>query len=382
MRRFLTLLVSLLMLTAAACGDDNPSGATTNDSINNTAPDITDDTAPDTEPEDTLNEDIAEDAPAPEDVPQEQDVAQEDTPDEPDLPPVEGPWSSAAPITAGPRQEVSVVALGGEMYVIGGFNEALQIVPTVEVYDPATDTWRSIAPMPQRMHHANAAAVDGKLYVVGFLTGRGFTPDGRGFVYDPATDIWDAIAPMPAGSERGASGTAAIDGKIYVAGGLRGDAVTDFSVYDPQADAWSALPELPLPLDHLVVGAINGTFYTFGGRDRSIQSHTERVFAFNPAQNQWEEKAPMPTSRAGHAAAVIGNLAYVLGGEGNPDDPTGVFDQNEAYDATNDTWTSLPVIPTRRHGTGAAAIDGKIYLPGGADVIAFGAIDVHEVFSP
>lgn len=398
------LLVCSLM--AASCSDGGGPTAPPSDNHQGLADvSLIDDASPEDvvladAPSDTVSADDASpgqgaDAPSPEDA-QERDaqadaVVDEDVPnlDDEDAPvpddasePESGTWQSRAPIAAGPRQEVSVVALNGEVYVIGGFNDTRQVQSSMEVYNPATDTWRTAASLPVRLHHANAAVVDGKLYVLGFLTGLNFTADGRAFVYDPATETWEPRAPMPTGRQRGASGTAAIDGQIYVSGGLRGGAVQDFSVYDPAEDRWQALPDHPLPLDHLVVGAIDGIFYTFGGRDRSIRSHTDRVFAYDPVEGQWSERASMPTSRAGHAAAVVDGVAYVLGGEGNPNHPSQVFDENEAYDPRVDRWTSLPAIPTRRHGTGAAAVDGIIHLPGGADVIAFGAITTHESYAP
>ncbi len=293
-----------------------------------------------------------------------------------------GTWSSAAPITAGPRQEVSVVVLDREMIVLGGFDDALTIVPSGEAYDPATDTWRSIAPMPQRMHHANAGVIDDKIYVAGFLTGRGFIPDGRGFVYDPDTDTWDAIAPMPPGTERGASAPGVIDGKLYIAGGLRGSAVADTSVYDPQTDAWTELSPMPHGVDHATAATFDGKLYVFGGRFRNIERHVNHVQIYDPATDSWSLGTPMPTSRAGLASAVLGGRVHVLGGEGNPLHPSGVFSDNEAYDPSTDSWEIMRPMATRRHGTGAAALpDGRVCVPGGAPLIAFDATDIHECYT-
>ena len=45
-----------------------------------------------------------------------------------------------------PRAEVAVAELDGLLYVIGGFNQAGAPTASVEVYDPATDTWMAAAP--------------------------------------------------------------------------------------------------------------------------------------------------------------------------------------------------------------------------------------------
>ena len=187
--------------------------------------------------------------------------------------PASGRWEARAAIASGPRQETAAVALGGEVYVLGGFDGSGRVVATVEAYDPRADRWRSVADLPLAMHHANAAVVDGRIYVTGFLTGRGFEADGRAFVYEPERDTWEAIAPLPAGRERGASAVAVVDGRIYVAGGLRGGAVADFSVFDPATGLWAELTDLPARSDHLAAGAIEGVVYAAGGRDGSIGRH-------------------------------------------------------------------------------------------------------------
>lgn len=303
----------------------------------------------------------------------------EDTDDEA---PAEPRWLVLASIAGGPRQETGVVALNGEIYLIGGFDADSRVVATVEAYDPQTDRWRRTADLPLPLHHANVAVVDGALYVVGFLSGGGFTADGRVFAYDPAADVWTTRTSMPSGTERGASAVAVVDGKIYVAGGFRNAAVRDVSAYDPATDTWEILPDLPAPRDHVVGGAIDGVIYVAGGRDSSIFAVSGAVYAFDPAAGRWQERASMPTPRGGAAAAVLDGRLYLFGGEGDRSVASGVFDQTEAYDPLTDRWESLPPMPTPRHGTGAAALDGRIYVPGGADVQGFAAVDTSEAFVP
>jgi hypothetical protein len=38
-------------------------------------------------------------------------------------------------------------------------------------------------------------------------------------------------------------------------------------------------------------------------------------------------------------------------------------------------------MPTPRHGMGAAATGGRLYVPGGATVQAFGAVATHEILT-
>jgi hypothetical protein len=77
---------------------------------------------------------------------------------------------------------------------------------------------------------------------------------------------------------------------------------------------------------------------------------------------------------------VVSGQILVVGGEGNPDAANGVFPQAELYDPARDRWSTLEPMPTPRHGTGGAGLGNRLYVPGGADVMAFGAVDTVEVY--
>jgi N-acetylneuraminic acid mutarotase len=288
-------------------------------------------------------------------------------------------WQALAPLANGPRQETAVVAFEGKILVIGGFNTTGEVVPDIEAYDPATNSWAPFAPLPISVHHANAAVVGGKIYVLGALRELSFTEIGDVYEYDPSKDAWSARTSMPAGTERGASAVGVIGSKVFIAGGLRKGTVADFSAYDTASDTWEALPALPEPRDHLVGGAAAGVFYAIGGRNGGIGKVAETVYAFDPASGIWSTRAPMPTPRGGTAGALVNNRFLVVGGEGNAAAASGVFDNVEAYDPAADTWAVLAPMLTPRHGTGAAELNGKLYVPGGATQQAFGAVDTNEV---
>jgi N-acetylneuraminic acid mutarotase len=285
-----------------------------------------------------------------------------------------GSWTPLPPLAGGPRQETGVAALDGKIYVVGGFNLAGVVVPTVEAYDPSARAWSTVAPFPRPIHHANTATVGGKIYVVGALADATFRAIGDVYVYDPATNTWSPKTSLPSGQERGAGGVAVIGTKIYVAGGLRGPtSVADFSSYDTSSDMHASLPALAQATDHLVGGAVGGIIYAIGGRAGGITGLIGRVAAFDPAAGSWSEKAPMITPRGGAAAAVVRDRIVVAGGEGNPAVPSGVFPQTEVFVPASNSWFSLPNMRTPRHGTGGAAIGNTFYVPGGAAVQSFGA---------
>lgn len=293
-----------------------------------------------------------------------------------------GVWMPCAALPRGPRQETAVVSLRDRVYVLGGFDGAGQVLSRVEVYDPLQDRWSDAAELPVALHHANAAVLGDRIYVLGFLRGSAFTADARGFVYDPGADRWDPAPDLPAGTQRGASGVAVAAGRIFVAGGFRGGSTAELSSFEPGA-GFSDDGALDTALDHLVAAGLDDQVYIAGGRGGGIGAHRPDVRAYDPGTGMWRDRAPMITSRAGAAAAVLDGKLYVFGGEGNPaPGARGVFSETEVYDPVLDRWTALAPMPIPRHGTGAAAAAGRIVVPGGATVQAFGAVATCEQFFP
>ena len=166
----------------------------------------------------------------------------------------------------------------GKIHVIGGvttvegskapfftFMGPCNVLSTNDVYDPATDKWESRKPMAVPRNHAFAAAVNGKIYVIGGRTGHGFIMAATNTdvveEYDPANDMWSAPKErMPTPRSGGGCGT---DGRrIYVAGGevttkqLVG-AFRGIEAYEPATNSWTTLPSMPMPR-HGVAGAVIG----------------------------------------------------------------------------------------------------------------------------
>jgi N-acetylneuraminic acid mutarotase len=289
------------------------------------------------------------------------------------------PWMPRAEMPAA-IQETAVVAIGGEVYVLGGF-EGGSIADKLQVYDVETDAWSEGPALPARAHHINATVAGGAIVVAGDLQGVSFTPVGDVWTWTPGAAEWTVAAAMP--RPRGASVIAAIDGVVYVAGGIGDGGVTAaVDAYDVAGGEWTERAPMPAPRDHACGGVIDGVLYVAGGREAEPSQPLADVFAYDPEANEWTAVADMPTGRGGTACGVVYGRLVVVGGEGNADDPSGVFAETESYDPATDTWTTLEPMPHPRHGMGAAVVDGGLYVPGGADVTLFGAVATHDVFWP
>ena len=127
-------------------------------------------------------------------------------------------------VTAGPaaptaRNSAAGAVVDGKLYVVGGRTVVGGNEAVAEVFDPVVSEWRALAPMPNAQGGIAAASSGGKLYVFG---GEFFGPGGSGvheesWVYDPASDAWSSITPMP--QPRHGLGAVTIGDAIYVVGG-------------------------------------------------------------------------------------------------------------------------------------------------------------------
>jgi len=301
--------------------------------------------------------------------------------------PVGGSWKTVAPAPT-KRTEVVASAVGGKIYVIGGFHEptmryvtAFMISDTVEEYDSATDRWTTKAPLPTGVHHAGAGTVGGKLYVIGGFTRSFFSvwsPVATVYMYQPETDSWTERAPMP--TPRGALAVAESGGLLYAIGGYDGSGNSAaVEVYDPSTDTWKKKAPLPTPRDHLAAATVGGKVYAIGGRlNRDYGRNLAINEVYDPLSDRWTPVAYMPTARSGITAAVIRDFIYVLGGEA----PEGTFRTNEAYWPRADRWQPMAPLPTGRHGLGSAAVNDRLYVIAGGPTPGGSFSDVNEVFVP
>ena len=142
---------------------------------------------------------------------------------------------------------------------------AWQPIDDVWEYDPAADSWKTLAPLPGNRGAAVAVEAGGKIYVIGGVTTVEGSKDpfftffgpcrnlNTNDVYDPATNKWESRKPMAVPRNHAFAGT--VNGKIYVIGGRTGHgfilSATNTDVveeYDPVADMWSAPKErMPTP---------------------------------------------------------------------------------------------------------------------------------------
>lgn len=114
-----------------------------------------------------------------------------------------------------PRRAHVTVALDGRLYVVGGVVTGRTLEAPTWAYDPATGEWQDdLAPIRTYREHLAAVEDGGTIIAIG---GRGTQNVDAVERYDPATDTWTPLPPLP--TARSGLTAAMNDGAIHVIGG-------------------------------------------------------------------------------------------------------------------------------------------------------------------
>ena len=118
--------------------------------------------------------------------------------------PATNTWTNRSPMPTS-RNHAHAGAVNGKIYVLGGRLGAGNIpvttnIDTVEEYDPATNLWGPIKErMPQVRSGGGWAVCNGKIYLGGgeWITREFYAALKALDAYDPATNTWEVLTPLP-----------------------------------------------------------------------------------------------------------------------------------------------------------------------------------------
>jgi N-acetylneuraminic acid mutarotase len=189
--------------------------------------------------------------------------------------PASDTWATKTPMPHLGEDFAANVVVGDKIYVISTYND---------VYDPMLDSWSTKATIPEPVAHSANAVVNDKIYVIsGTHYGNEpqfYVPINLTQIYDPASDSWSSGAPIPnpiASSAAVATVGSNAPKAIYVFGGLTltPDSNGGFiyhaqkltQIYYPESDSWSFGAPMPTARYALAVGAVDDKVYAMGGSD-------------------------------------------------------------------------------------------------------------------
>jgi N-acetylneuraminic acid mutarotase len=225
--------------------------------------------------------------------------------------------------------------------ILSALTIQLDISP-VRAQSETESSWTTLTPMPTARAGFGLAVVSGKIYAIGGTNGEN-TPLNIVEEYNPVTDQWTTKNAMP--TPRSGFATAVYDNKIYVIGGsLSSGFAANNEVYDPATNSWSQKASMTTPRADVCASIINDNIYVIGGKIWTSKSpfyaETNINECYNPVNDSWSTKASLLTPVMGAASVVVDNTIYVIGGSQVSSGTTSLVNNNQVYDAQNDTWIS------------------------------------------
>ena len=236
--------------------------------------------------------------------------------------PINNVWTTKTPIPTH-RSHFGVAVWEDKIYCIGGqdikdpFAYREQSTGKNEVYDPKTDSWKTLAPMPNAQLSIQANTVNGKIYVMGGYI-NDTTASDLNQVYDLKTNSWSTRTPMPKGQHDHTS--AVIDKKIYIF------STNSTQIYDTYYDSWQIGASAPLPIimgNAITTSGPDGLrrIFVFAANMMPWLNSTRKELTtqcYNPETDSWTTGTSVPTCRYYAAVANINETIYVMGGFTTP----------------------------------------------------------------
>lgn len=268
-----------------------------------------------------------------------------------------GPWSTATP---GPpaRYRAGSCTDGLYVYVYGGGNSSGGYYNDLWRWNHVTQIWTQLANMPTAKQNIQGAYWNGKVYVPGGFNGAHITENA---IYDIATNTWSTGAPLPA-AQTGAN--VAFNNKIYNFGGNPGPQST-VTIYDIATNSWSTGASMPVAITYgrAAVSNLFTPYAFYAGGITTVTVNT--LYRYDFAANTWATMAPLQTARTSEelmTSPFEDQLYAVMGGDATFFTGVPQPQSVEIYSIGGNSWTyGNPVV------TKAAAPSGG--RPGGTGIL-------------
>lgn len=288
------------------------------------------------------------------------------------------------------RAGLGATVADGKIYVCGG-HDGESPVKTLQVFEPGDEldspgTWIEMPPMLARRTYLQTVSLENRVFAIGG------SADGRTLntieVFDPEENAWGYWFTMPPmQTKRTLHGSAVGNGRVFVCGGF--DGMRDMNTtecYDPRTNAWTTKSSWNLKegRSYLALCHCGDTIFAIGGQDRSKddgpRAHPS-VEAFNLYSERWLPEADLETGRLGLSASSLvhddgDKYIYACGGSNGSD----VLASVERFSMREHTWSNAPPMSSPRLGHAAVVLKNRLYVIGGYD--GKEPLDTFECFDP
>ncbi|XP_074535741.1 kelch repeat and BTB domain-containing protein 3 [Halichoeres trimaculatus] len=202
-----------------------------------------------------------------------------------------------APAMLKPRTTHTAVTCMDRVYVIGGRTKGSRggapSLLEVEYYNPLTQTWTSVSPLPNAIFYPEASACGSVIYTLGSeveITDS-FNPSlDCFFSYDTQKDQWSRLV-----AEFGQFFHATLVKSVSINNTLHLCDLSTYKVYSfcPETCVWKGEGSFECAGFNAGAVGLRDRIYILGG-DYSPDEITDEVQVYHSGRSQWEEVAPMP----------------------------------------------------------------------------------------
>jgi N-acetylneuraminic acid mutarotase len=156
-------------------------------------------------------------------------------------------WEAVAPMSTA-RRSFAAAVLDGRIIVVGGEDDDGDDLRSCERFDPGENVWETLHDITTARYSPAATVLGGRLWVTGGYHRPFVGDDAWGGlatveVFDPATNTWDQ-SKASLNNARFEHALAVLHGDLYAIGGHR---ETSVEKYDAQADSWTFAVAMALP---------------------------------------------------------------------------------------------------------------------------------------
>ena len=302
-----------------------------------------------------------------------------------------------------------------------GEAQDLHSIATVDVFDPATQSWEALPDLPETRSSHDAVVVGDRLMVLGgWQLGAGGPESATWFEHGWSLDLSDAGSTWQRVEQptvTRAHAVAATDSHLLWLGGMGDNGRTrrDAHVLDLESGQWGRAPRFPTRGFGAAAVAVDGVFYASGS--------DTTVYRWEPGQEAWEPEGELLYSRFFHrlvdgddsgliavggasgahriraierlapmgadssaqlvhwtvpspgaakgreAVAVLGDELVFAGGTRSLDQhgfaADNMLTETWAFHLVTQQWRALPDLPERRQSMRAVSVEGGLVVAGG-----------------
>lgn len=277
-----------------------------------------------------------------------------------------------------PRGSAAVAEHGNLVYVLGGGTNGFTFMDTAERYDPKTRVWQPLPPMLAPRSTAVSAVLGDRIFVIGGIVSAAVPrPDGKPKnddspaveYFDVASGSWHHVADLPYGLIKPCA--AALAGKLYLVGGQgpSGDTCAVLA-WTPDSNLWEEIAQAPLPARHAGTCVLNGRMCFSGGASGKPEKvdgkkhvpMSGQAWTFAPGTREFERLPDLTLPRAGHGMAAFEGALYVIGGV---DAGKQFVYEVEMLAPGANAWQVVDRLDTPRALYEACVVNDKVYLASG-----------------